>query len=218
MGLIDGDHSNHEDRQRPFSPPPRHSVPSTLVMVLIFFAILVALYKLPDWKPQQQAALPVWQPPAAKASTVAIPTAEPAAQAFPPQPHESTKAGAAAQRVTKCVTHGKTSYGDGPCAPGSTVSQIVTRSDHNLIAGLPPRSVTTAAPTDEPSPNPRATVAQTSPVVDAAAAKKAECQLLNARIAELDALSRQPQSAQTQDWIRDERKKARDRQFRLSCG
>ena len=44
-----------------------------------------------------------------------------------------------------------------------------------------------------------------------------ECKALEARITSLDAMARQPQSAQTQDWIAGKRKEARDRQFRLRC-
>jgi len=44
-----------------------------------------------------------------------------------------------------------------------------------------------------------------------------ECKTLNAHIAQLDAMARQPQSAQAQDWIAAEKKKARDRQFRVRC-
>jgi len=53
---------------------------------------------------------------------------------------------------------------------------------------------------------------------NAAPSNAAECQALNETIARLDAMARQPQSAQTQDWIRNERKKARDRQFQIQCG
>jgi hypothetical protein len=44
-----------------------------------------------------------------------------------------------------------------------------------------------------------------------------ECKALDAHIANLDAMARQPQSAQVQDWIAGKRKDARDRQFRLRC-
>lgn len=46
---------------------------------------------------------------------------------------------------------------------------------------------------------------------------KAECKALDKQIAHWDSMARQPQSAQTQDWIREQRKQARDRQFALRC-
>lgn len=52
---------------------------------------------------------------------------------------------------------------------------------------------------------------------DQHAARKAECAALDARVQHLDSMARQPQGAQTHDWIRGERKKARDRQFEIRC-
>jgi hypothetical protein len=51
----------------------------------------------------------------------------------------------------------------------------------------------------------------------AAAASGAECRALDARVAQLDAMARAPQSAQTQDWLREQRRAARDRQFAIRC-
>jgi hypothetical protein len=46
---------------------------------------------------------------------------------------------------------------------------------------------------------------------------KALCDSLDARVNQLDATARQPQSGQMQDWIRGERQKTRDEQSRLHC-
>lgn len=46
---------------------------------------------------------------------------------------------------------------------------------------------------------------------------KVQCEMLDARVNHLDAMARQPQGAATQDWIRSERKAARDQQFALRC-
>jgi hypothetical protein len=56
-----------------------------------------------------------------------------------------------------------------------------------------------------------------APQSDPNVAKKAECTALDTRITQLDSMARQPQSAATQDWLRSERKTARDRQFQLRC-
>ena len=45
----------------------------------------------------------------------------------------------------------------------------------------------------------------------------AECKALDAQIANYDAMARQPQSGQMQDWITAEKKNARDQQFRIKC-
>lgn len=52
---------------------------------------------------------------------------------------------------------------------------------------------------------------------DAAQDRSMECKALNDRVAWLDAFARQPLSASQQDWVRSERKSARDRQFRQHC-
>jgi hypothetical protein len=53
--------------------------------------------------------------------------------------------------------------------------------------------------------------------VNVHASRKSECRSLDARITQLDGMARQPQGAQTHDWIRSERKQARDRQFEIRC-
>lgn len=45
----------------------------------------------------------------------------------------------------------------------------------------------------------------------------AECKALDAQITSYDAMARQPQTGQMQDWISAQKKKARDRQFGLKC-
>jgi len=50
-----------------------------------------------------------------------------------------------------------------------------------------------------------------------AAARKAECAALEAQISNYESMARQPQSAQTQDWISEQQRKARDRQFSIKC-
>ena len=47
--------------------------------------------------------------------------------------------------------------------------------------------------------------------------KSAECKALSAEIASLDSAARQAQSGQSQDWLNERRRKARDRQFQLRC-
>lgn len=51
----------------------------------------------------------------------------------------------------------------------------------------------------------------------AAQQRIAECRRLDARVNYLDSMARQPQSGAMQDWLRGERKLARDRQFSLRC-
>jgi hypothetical protein len=68
-------------------------------------------------------------------------------------------------------------------------------------------------------PAPAGTTTTVNTVVERSAAESrmSECKNLDARITQLDSMARQPQSGQTQDWIRGERKTARGRQFSLRC-
>ena len=209
MGLIDRDYMHDKSRRsRPFSPPPERFEWGTLGMVLVFVALLFFLYKAADWKLNQRPAPP--------------PVAEPAPQparsprpARPTQPANQNSANAAAgiSQVTKCVTNGRTSYSDAACPQGSVSRQVTTRDNHNLMAAVRP---TAASPADAPATTQHTVEVQTSSVSHAAA-KKTECEWLDSQIKHWDSMARQPQGAQAQDWISEQRKKARDRQFRIRC-
>jgi hypothetical protein len=49
------------------------------------------------------------------------------------------------------------------------------------------------------------------------AARTSQCKSLEAKVMQLDAMGRQPQSLQSLDWIRAERQSARNRQSELRC-
>lgn len=202
-------------RQRPFSPPPAPAT-SPLLKVLVFLLALFVLYQGADWVLKQRT--PIITRPAETSPAPQTPHSPqtPATEPFSAPQTSPQDDNASAPPIVKCVVNGKTSYGDAPCAQGAVSSQLKTRRDHNLMAAVRPQNVLNAAPTEEHHA-PRSPVAQNSPAVDTAALKKAECKALDARIEQLDSMSRQPQGASTQDWIRDERKKARDKQFRLLC-
>jgi hypothetical protein len=55
------------------------------------------------------------------------------------------------------------------------------------------------------------------PAAAPAVSQRGECDALAQQIQHWDAMARQPQSAQMQDWIRAERHKTRDRQWTLRC-
>ncbi len=210
MGLIDRDDMN-EGRQRPFSPPPERF--STLSKVLIFLVGLFLLYTAADWKLNQHVAEPVSTPRVTTPATVSRPT-ESTAPSVPQTPAYSSanEAPGGTRSVTKCIVNGKTSYGDTSCATGAKATQIVTKENHNLMAAVRAPAITKTEETAQPS----AVIAQSGQDLDQAAIK-AECKALEERIKYLDAMARQPQNGQTQDWIREERKKARDRQARIPC-
>ena len=214
MVLMDRDYMHEKRRQRPFSPQPERFDLGTLGVALVFVVALFFLYKVADWKLNHRAVQRATQPFAESALQTAPHPVQAPTQALPTQPAypNTPNATAGISKVSKCVVNGSTSYGDGTCPQGSISSQITTRANHNLIAAVRPEAVSQTVPPADP----HSVEVQTSSFNDAAA-KKSECQSLDAQIAYWDAMARQPQGAQTQDWIRDQCKKARDRQFQIRC-
>ena len=216
MGLIDRDYMHDRRRQRPFSPPPERFNFGAPGMVLVFCAALFFLYKVADWKLNHRSAQPADQPRAVSPiQAAALPKPAPLQPLLPtpPAPQALPDATAGIARVTKCVVNGGgTTYGDAACPHGSASSQISVRADHNLMAAVRPE-----APRPAEAPAAQAIVVAQTRSVDDAAAKKAECRLLDTQIERWDAMARQPQSAQMQDWISEQRKQARDRKFRMHC-
>lgn len=216
MGLMDRDYMHEKRRERPFSPPPERFKLGTLGMVLVYVGVLFFLYKVAGWKLNHRAAERV-SPPIAESvrNTVPQPMQTPT-QPLPVQPahvySNTPNATAGITPVAKCIVNGKTSYSDGSCPEGSVSSHIVTRDNHNLMAAVRPEAV---QQTQSPV-NPYRTEVQTH-FFNPAAAQKSECQALEAQIQHWDAMARQPQSGQMQDWIREQRNRARDRQFSIRC-
>lgn len=213
MGLMDRDYMHDKSRRsRPFSPPPERFTWGTLGMVLVFVALLLFLYKVAEWKLNGQ---PVPQPvvesaPQPAPPSITAPRRTPPMQLAYPSP-SNTAAGIS--QVTKCVTNGRTSYGDAACPQGSVSSQLTVRANHNLMAAIRP---TVASPAEAtPTPPPMVAV-QANPINDATA-RKTQCEALDLQIRYWDSRARQPQGAQTQDWISEQRKQARDQQFRMGC-
>ena len=84
--------------------------------------------------------------------------------------------------------------------PGMPFQQQVALAEQRRQALAPPQSISTAGGQ-----------------ANTASPDRSLCEALDARVNQLDAMARQPQSAGTQDWIRQERQKTRDEQFRLHC-
>ncbi len=214
MGLIDRDYMQDPDRKNPFSPPPEKPILEWLIKISVFIVLIYLGFKLATWLDVNRRAAP--------AQTIKAPTPEvkkiaelpsfqqPAQPAviYPPTQSRSTEQTV----ITKCVMQGKVSYGDGACPVGAAASGVITKNNHNLVA-----AVKMPLPVQDTTQEPHLPMsAQVNPSLDYAAVKAA-CVALEERIKYLDSLARQPQSGQTQDWIRGERKKARDRQFGLRC-
>lgn len=212
MGLMDRDYMHERNRQRPFSPPPERF--GTLSKIVIFVAILVLLYLAADWKLNQRAAGKIATPSPTEVEPVKRPSTT---STRPPQPSTPERSPpdipqvtGNTRTVTKCVVNGKTSYGDGECGRGAVASQVTTRTDHNLMDAVRP---TVSSRQETTIVNETVVTHNTNPANDS----KSECGYLDQQIKNLDSMARQPQTGQMQDWITGERKKLRDRQFRIPC-
>ena len=185
-----------------------------LFKILVFVVILYVGFKFAHRLDVQRR--PVDKPAMAVVVPAATRLAEPVMAAQPPprniiyqQPYIRQ---AYQTVVIKCNVQGKVSYGDATCPPGAITQSIATNSNQNVMVAV-----------KAPAAEQVAELVQTSPIYaqnqssSAYAVMKAECMALEERIKYLDSLARQPQSGQTQDWIRGERDKARSRQFSLKC-
>lgn len=212
MGLMDRDYMHNRDRPRPFSPPPERF--GTLGKTLIVVVVLALLYLAADWTLNQRTPGKVKHQAPAEPERIERPAAASKplpSQAIPEPTYQSVPETYGNTRtVTKCVVNGKTSYGDGDCGRGATASQVTTRTDHNVMQPVRPST----APQRELPYVQETVVIQSTAAVDS---NKSECTWINEQIKRLDAMARQPQSGQTQDGITAERKKLRDRQFRIPC-
>lgn len=117
---------------------------------------------------------------------------------------------------------------DGECPPGQVAGILESERTGRLVichepsfARSPPpkvvansRSVPVPARTEQVRRDMPHRQAQQRPTVPT---KAQQCADLEREVKRLDSMARQPQSGPTQDWIRAERQKARDQQFRLRC-
>ena len=186
-------------------PPSQRGWPLGAWVALLVALGAAALYWLRGATPPRPSAAPPAVAPApappAAVPAAAAPRAAPAVRQPPPSGYT---------QVTRCVAGGRTTFTDrAECPPGAQATRLLVQRDLNLADGarLPPARPSRTAPDTVRSPA----------AVPAADFRRAECAQLALAIERWDAQARQPQSAQTQDWIAAQRRAARDRQFALRC-
>lgn len=139
-----------------------------------------------------------------------------APNALPQETSPPRAAGPRVDHVTKCVSGaGSASYSDGPCPAGSRAALVTLEPDSNLADGMSPAA--RAQSMSENRAAAQALSAYERRVAMNADSTVSQCATLNAVVASLDAAARQPLPAFEQDRVREERKRARDRQFALRC-
>lgn len=120
-------------------------------------------------------------------------------------------------QVARCVSaSGSVAYTDQPCRQSERAGLVELRPDSNLADGM---SVEARQASNRSS----ALAAQQQAAHERRVAmnvtqSSSECSELDSQIAALDAAARLPQPGSEQDRLRQERKRARDRQFALRCG
>lgn len=119
------------------------------------------------------------------------------------------------QAIHKCIEGGKIIYSDQACLH-KIASEGVELYDSAGIVSPPKEKLEdlTARRKAAEAIYQRQNLQQAALNVQSAGA---DCEALAKRVEWLDALARQPQSAATQDWIRQEKEKARNKQFELHC-
>lgn len=200
---MDHDFLRGEDRERPFAPPPEQPTLRWLGALLTLLALAYAGYRLTEWFS--------YRPPTAVTTPATVAPSR-ATEQVSKQALSNAASEAGTRLVTKCQFNGKTTYGDGNCAAGEKTSQVATKENHNLMDAV---RIPVTSPAAEP-PAQSTVITQDTQNPDYAA-MKAECAAWEERIKYLDALARQPLDGQTQDSIRSERKKIRDRQAHIPC-
>jgi hypothetical protein len=118
-------------------------------------------------------------------------------------------------RVVKCTVNGKTIYSDEGCPTGAKTQHVQINDTAGIIS--PPKAVLAELTAQRHAAENDRTQSMQQSVSPQAQSNKIECDSLNKHIESLDSMSRQAQSGQTQDWIRQERQQARERQYRIHC-
>jgi len=221
MALQDRDYMQHRrdgDKVLQFRPAPQKT--SVLTIVLYVVVAVYLLYQATLWWQNKQ-----YLTKPSSVSPLALPPPErlgaDVPRALEPQPQRTTQTQPnqppAPGTVSKCVVNGKVTYSDAACPKDAVVGSVK----------LPPPAPVNAYQQARTAPVPTAALQQSAggsesqPTLhtpsQAAPAKSAECKLLDELVKQIDIRALQPQSLQQQDLLREDRKKARDRQFFLGC-
>jgi hypothetical protein len=144
-----------------------------------------------------------------------------ASRSIIPKPTDDTTGPAAAtpssasSAISKCIVKGKVVYSDSGCPDGAK-HQAVALHDSSGIVSPPKEHLADLTAKRKAAERAYALQAQAQ-VTSIGRSGGGGCEELDRRVAELDSMARQPQSAVMADWIRNERKAVRDRQLAIRC-
>ena len=117
--------------------------------------------------------------------------------------------------ISKCIINGKTSYSNQGCPEGVQGQAVAIHKSQGIVS--PPKETLAELTAMRQAAEQAQSVQRQERIALVGASNGAECADLDKRIAHLDAMARQPQSGQMQDWIKEHRKAVRDRQFAIHC-
>jgi hypothetical protein len=227
MGLSDRDYMRERDRarrdsDRPFTPPSTSAGwPWTLLIWLVAGFVLFKLYVKHEPSQHQAPAKTVriqqQELQAGTASRAEVDEERASAEvARQPPPTTTRNATPSSNTIYLCRAYnGGTFWAQAHCNQHNALIERIAYVppdlpfDQKVAIATEQRRHSAAMIQND------IRIAQTSE--GRSASPHNECKALDARIVQFDALARQPQSAQMQDWIASQRKEARDRQFRLRC-
>jgi len=206
----------NQDIERSYLRPPRPTSHWPLWLILgacaIGFVVLTRPTWLPSWlsgiSPQPGSATRPGTDAGRQDRSATVPTNPQNGAAAPPARGDGTA-------VYRCARGGSVTYSsDAECAGGKAAMVSIDRSA-NIVRSTP-----------VPAQQPGAEFAQNQPAAAFAApanigprprVESPECHVLDQIVLELDEAGRHPQSAYSQQRIRDERRRTRDRQFAIGC-
>jgi hypothetical protein len=122
---------------------------------------------------------------------------------------------ASPSRISKCIIDGKITYSDSGC-PDRAKHQPIALHDSGGIVSPPKESLADLTAKRKAAERAYALQAQAQ-VAATGRSGNTECEELDKRVADLDSMARQPHSGVMADWIKNERKAVRDRQFAMHC-
>jgi hypothetical protein len=118
-------------------------------------------------------------------------------------------------KVVKCVLDEKTIYSDTPCSAGAKIQKVELHDTAGVVS--PPKAVLAEITAQRHAAESAYDQHMQKQVSAAVQSPKIDCDVLAKQIEWFNAMARQPQSGQMQDWIKQERSKVQGQQFVLHC-
>ena len=221
MGLQDRDDYREHDRRAAANPTrttragaERASYRRVLLICLVITASVFAAmrYAAPPETVARRAAGPSTSPSKASSSLPRSAGPTPSSRADPASRPDDASRSAAGSPSSPPIYRCANSYGATPCANGRRVDAPAASGFDSRPSEALALLVAEGRATDEGGPSTVVTTRTTAGNGTADA-----CRSWAATIDGLDRRARQPQSAGTQDWLREQRRHARDQQATLHC-